>query len=77
MFFSTGHQQRSDLPAKLGCEFTEQGCVSTSDYEATNIRGLYVAGDASCFVQFVIVAAAEGARAAVAINKELLQADVD
>lgn len=77
MFFSTGQQQRSDLPAKLGCEFTEQGCVSTSDYEATNIRGLYVAGDASCFVQFVIVAAAEGAKAAVAINKELLRADVD
>src|ERR1044072_4199573 len=77
MFFSTGQQQRSDLPAKLGCEFTEQGWVSTSDYEATNIRGLYVAGDASCFVQFVIVAAAEGAKAAVAINKELLRADVD
>ena len=77
MFFSTGQRQGSDLPAKLGCEFTEQGCVQTGDYEATNIPGLYVAGDASRLVQFVIVAASEGAQAAVAINKELLQHDVD
>jgi len=77
MFFSSGQRQGSDLPAKLGCEFTEQGCVCTGDYETTNIPGLYVAGDASRFIQFVIVAASEGAQAAVAINKELLQEDVD
>jgi thioredoxin reductase len=35
------------------------------------VPGLYVAGDASHDVQFVIVAAAEGAKAAVAINKAL------
>ncbi|HEV7473931.1 MAG TPA: NAD(P)/FAD-dependent oxidoreductase [Pyrinomonadaceae bacterium] len=77
LFFSTGQRQGSDLAAKLGCEFTEQGCVRTGDYEITNIPGLYVAGDASRFVQFVIVAASEGAQAAVAINKELLQEDLD
>jgi thioredoxin reductase len=77
LFFSTGQQQRSDLPKQLGCEFTEQGCVHTGDYETTNVPGLYVAGDASRFVQFVIVAASEGAQAAVAINKELMQEDLD
>jgi hypothetical protein len=35
------------------------------------VPGLFVAGDAAGDVQFVIVAAAEGARAAVAINREL------
>jgi thioredoxin reductase len=35
------------------------------------VPGLYVAGDASRDVQFAIVAAAEGAKAAVAINKAL------
>ncbi|MFN2533432.1 MAG: NAD(P)/FAD-dependent oxidoreductase [Pyrinomonadaceae bacterium] len=77
MFFSTGNRQSSDLAAKLGCRFTEQGCVDTGDYETTNVPGLYVAGDASRLVQFVIVAASEGAQAAVAINKELMKEDLD
>jgi thioredoxin reductase len=77
MFFSTGQRQGSDIAKKLGCEFTEQGCVSTGEYEVTNVPGLYVAGDASRLVQFVIVAASEGAQAAVAINKELMKEDVD
>lgn len=77
MFFSTDQKQASDLAVKLGCELTDQGCVDTGDYETTKVKGVYVAGDASRFVQFVIVAASEGAQAAVAINKELLQEDLD
>lgn len=76
MFFSTGQRQASDLAQKLGCAFTEQGCVDTGEYETTNVSGLYVAGDASRLVQFVIVAASEGAQAAVAINKELMKEDL-
>jgi len=77
IFFSTGQKQGSELPKKLGCKFTEQGCVRTYDYEKTDVPGLYVAGDASRFVQFAIVAASEGALAAVAINKELMKEDLD
>jgi thioredoxin reductase len=77
MFFSTGQRQGSDLALRLGCELTEQGSVKTGDYEETKIPGLYVAGDASRLVQFVIVAASEGAQAAVAINKELMEEDLD
>ncbi len=77
MFFSTGQHLASDLAEKLGCQFTEQGCVATGDYEATSVRGVYAAGDASHMAQFVIVAAAEGAQAAVAINKELMKEDID
>ena len=76
MFFSTGNRQASDLAEKLGCRFTEQGCVDTGEYETTNVPGLYVAGDASRLVQFVIVAGSEGAQAAVAINKELMKEDL-
>ncbi len=76
MFFSTGKRQASDLAEKLGCKFTEQGCVDTGEYETTNVPGLYVAGDASRLVQFVIVATSEGAQAAVAINKELMKEDL-
>ncbi|HEV2884870.1 MAG TPA: NAD(P)/FAD-dependent oxidoreductase [Pyrinomonadaceae bacterium] len=76
MFFSTGHEQRSDLPEQLGCEYDDEGCVATGEYETTNVPGLYVAGDASRLVHFVIVAASEGAQAAVAINKELMKEDL-
>jgi len=71
LFFSSGQQQRCDLPAKLGCKFTDKGAVNTSDYQATNIPGVYVAGDASRLIQLAIVAAAEGAEAAFAINTAL------
>ena len=73
LFFSTGQRQGSDLPAKLGCEFTERGAVWTGQYEATNVPGLYVAGDASRLAQLVVIAAAEGAEAAFAINTALLK----
>jgi len=76
MFFSTGNHQRSDLAEKLGCKFNDDGAVDTGDYEITNVPGLYVAGDASRLVQLAIVAAAEGAKAAFAINQELLKADL-
>lgn len=76
MFFSTGHHQGSNLAAKLGCEFTPKGAVNTGTYETTNIPGLYVAGDAGRWVELTIVAAAEGAEAAFAINTALLKEDV-
>lgn len=58
---------------KLGCELDEKGRAATGDFEESNVPGLYVAGDASGDIQFAIVAAAEGARAAFAINKTMLR----
>jgi thioredoxin reductase len=77
MFFNTGQDQRCDLAEKLGCEFTERGAVRTGEYETTDVPGLYVAGDASRAVQLAIVAAAEGAEAAFAINKSLIKENLD
>ena len=76
LFFCTGQRQRSGLAAKLGCRFTEAGAVATGDSEATDVPGLFVAGDASRDAQLVIVAAAEGALAAVAINTLLTRRDL-
>lgn len=76
LFFITGQRQASALPARLGCRFTEQGAVNTGECEATNVPGLFVCGDASREAQFVIVAAAEGAEAGMAINKALLEAEL-
>ncbi|HWN10367.1 MAG TPA: NAD(P)/FAD-dependent oxidoreductase [Pyrinomonadaceae bacterium] len=77
MFFSTDHRQGSDLAGDLGCQFNSDGCVETGDYEITSVAGVYAAGDSSRLAQFVIVAASEGAQAALAINKELMKEDLD
>jgi thioredoxin reductase len=76
LFFTAGQFQRSELAIRLGCEFNDKGTVRTGKYESTHLRGLYVAGDASRAVQWVIVAAAEGAEAAFAINTDLIQEDL-
>ena len=76
MFFSMGQRQSSNLAEQLGCGFTRKGAVRTGEYEVTDIHGVYVAGDASRLVQLAIVAAAEGAQAAFAINKALTGEDL-
>lgn len=68
LFFSTGQEPACDLPRRLGCRFTRKGAVKTNRLEETGVPGLYVAGDASRDVQLAIVAAAEGAKAAFAMN---------
>ncbi|MDX5422634.1 MAG: NAD(P)/FAD-dependent oxidoreductase [Hymenobacteraceae bacterium] len=75
MFFSTGTVQQCDLGEQLGCEFTSKGIIKTRRLQRSNIPGLYVAGDADRDVQLVVVAAAEGAKAGVAINMELQKED--
>jgi thioredoxin reductase len=76
LFICSGQHQRSALARKLGCRFTSKGAVDTGTCEATDVPGLYVAGDASKEAQFVIVAAAEGSEAGMAINKALLKEDL-
>ena len=76
LFFSPGQHQRSPLAERLGCEFAEDtNCIECGEDAATNIPGVYAAGNASRGVQLVIAAAAEGMQAAFAINNALLEAD--
>lgn len=74
LFFTTGQHPRSTFLENLGCTYDEKGVVC-GEHGATSAPGVYVAGDVSRDVQLVIIAAAEGAQAALAINKALLQAD--
>ncbi|MGY2050313.1 NAD(P)/FAD-dependent oxidoreductase [Methylobacterium sp. JK268] len=73
VFFTPVACAPSPLVTQLGCDLTPKGTVPTREYEQSNIPGLYVVGDASRRVQFAIVAAAEGAMAAFALNTELLR----
>ncbi len=76
MFFITGQRERSGLAAELGCTFNAEGTVETGANESTNVAGVFVAGDASRQAQLAVVAAAEGAQAAAAINAALLREDL-
>ncbi|HEU4469980.1 MAG TPA: NAD(P)/FAD-dependent oxidoreductase [Flavisolibacter sp.] len=71
LFFVNGFMQQCNLAEAFGCEMSKKGVVLANSNQQTNIEGLYVAGDAARDMHFVVVAAAEGAKAAVTINKEL------
>jgi thioredoxin reductase len=75
LFFLSEIVQHSPLPAMLGCQVDGLGVVSTGSLQQTPIPGLFLAGDAARSVKLAIVAAAEGAEAAFAINRALRQAD--
>jgi thioredoxin reductase len=76
LFFSTGQHPQSPLAISLGCRLTNRGVVKTGNRCDTNVDRVFVAGDASRDAQFVVVAAAEGVRAAVAINRALQAEDI-
>jgi thioredoxin reductase len=75
LFFNTGQHPRSPLLERLGCVFEDDGGVRCSETGETSIPSVFVAGDVSRDVQLAIIAAAEGARAALAINRRLLEAE--
>jgi len=70
LFFTTGQHQQASIARDLGCELTRKGTVRTDRFGHTCVDGVFVVGDASRDVQFVAVAAAEGTKAAVAINHQ-------
>jgi thioredoxin reductase len=71
LFFVNGYSQQCNIAEAFGCQVSKKGVIVTNRLQQTNIKGLYVAGDASKDMQFVVVAGAEGAKAGVTINKEL------
>lgn len=71
VFFTTGQHPQCDLAVKMGCVFNQRGTVDTGNLSETNVPGVFVAGDASRDAQFVVVAAAEGVKAAMAINQAM------
>lgn len=71
LFFTTGQKQHSPLAETLGCVRTSKGAIHTNRYEESSVPGVYVVGDASRDPQLVVIAAAEGAKAAFAVNSAL------
>lgn len=74
LFFNLGTVPASDLHEKLGCKLDEEcGLVWVDDDDQqTSVPGVYAAGDLTPRSQLAIVAAAEGAMAAIHIHKSLI-----
>jgi len=70
-------RQRSQLPAQLGCEVSDNphmpGLIKVQMLGQTSVPGVYAAGDATAGMQQAINAAAGGAMAGAGINHELIQ----
>ncbi|MBD0277819.1 MAG: NAD(P)/FAD-dependent oxidoreductase [Flavisolibacter sp.] len=71
LFFVNGYTQQCDIAETFDCEISNKGVVMTNRFQQTQTPGLFIAGDADKDMHFVVVAAAEGAKAGVVINKEL------
>ena len=75
IFFNTRQRQQSPLAEQLGCPPVNDVHPHTTSKQKSDRQGLYLAGDVDGDTQLAIVAAAEGATAAVAINRELAEED--
>ena len=63
--------------AALGCELLEDGLVRVDGGGRTSVPGVWAAGNACNPRAQVITAAGEGSAVAIAINTELVEAEVD
>ena len=66
--------QASDFGKQLGCQYNPLGGIVVDSFGRTNTQGVYAAGDASVITPAqLIIAAAEGVRAAAGVNTDLTQ----
>jgi thioredoxin reductase len=73
LFFNLGTEMSGNLHEMLGCRLDDEcGLVWVDDEQQTSVAGVYAAGDITPHSQLAIVAAAEGAMAAIQIHKSLI-----
>lgn len=74
IFFTIGTTRSCDLAEQLGCKLVDDSpCLVVDDYKKTSVDGVYAAGDLVPGSQLAITSAADGAIAAIALNKSLLE----
>ena len=76
LFFNLGTHPASNLHEMLGCKLDEScGLVWVDQTLQTSVEGVYAAGDITPNSQLAIVAAAEGAMAAIHIHDSLIPSE--
>ena len=74
IFFALSQRPADDLGAQLGCKRDDDGHIVVDAAQKTSVRNVWAAGDIVPGPQLAIVAAAEGAVAALSIHKSLVPA---
>jgi thioredoxin reductase len=75
LFFNLGTEPASNLHTMLGCKLDEScGLIWVDRTRQTSVEGVYAAGDITPNSQLAVVAAAEGAMAAIQIHDSLIPA---
>jgi thioredoxin reductase len=66
-------EQHCDIPAKLGCEITEQHFIKIDFFQKTTVHGVYACGDNSSMLRTVSYSVAMGGIAGIMVNRELIE----
>jgi thioredoxin reductase len=74
LFVPTEVHPSNRLAEELGCATNDDGFIEVDELGRTSVTRVYAAGDAASPVHQVLVAAASGARAALAANHDALEA---
>ena len=78
LFFNFGTEMSGELHEMLGCKLDEEcGLLWVDEEQQTSVPGVSAAGDVTPHSQLAIVAAAEGAMAAIHIHKSLIKKEHD
>ena len=73
LFFNLGTEPATNFHETLGCRLDPKcGLVWVDDTQQTSVDGVYAAGDITPQSQLAVVAAAEGAMAAIHIHRSLI-----
>lgn len=73
LYVALPFSQHSDIPAALGCEFTEQGHIKVSPFQETNIHGVFACGDNSHMMRSVATAVYTGNITGAVVNGKLVE----
>ncbi|AII52166.1 hypothetical protein N008_09280 [Hymenobacter sp. APR13] len=71
VFLHAHQHQRTNLAEQTGCRLTSKGAVWVDKNNQTSQPGIYAAGDTTPGTQQAILAAAQGAQAAICLNEQL------
>ncbi|MCC2251484.1 NAD(P)/FAD-dependent oxidoreductase [Virgibacillus sp. AGTR] len=75
-FVTPEWEQASSIGRDLDCEFNDQGGIKVDRFGRTNVEGVYASGDTLLAgATQLIIAAAEGSKAALGVNAALMEED--
>ena len=76
LFYHLGYLPQSEIGTELGCKLDDEKYFVVDKTQRTSIQNVYAAGDVDCDRHYVVLAAAAGALAAIAIYESILKESI-